>query len=112
MKQQRSPSKFLSIAFLTELQKNDYCNKDKGVDYVPCEVDELLWKKQGVQNETITKNILAKNFHEELALQKSLGVKTCSKCKKTKNFEAFDIDKSKAYFGLRSHCKLCRACPF
>jgi hypothetical protein len=104
----KSPSKFLSLSYLIELRDNDYCNKDRGIDYVPCEVDELIWAKQEEMQEKIYIAQMKEQEEFELEMQKKKRVKTCTKCKREKNFDNFHIDKSKKNFGLRSHCLKCR----
>lgn len=105
----RSPSKFLSLKYLENIRQNDYCNRDKGIDYDPNEVDILIYQKQ-------TKKDQEKMTRDEIEYsrfytfdQKQRRVKTCTKCLIEKPFDQFHKANCKKTFGLRSHCKECRS---
>lgn len=105
---QRSPSKYLSLKYLEKIRESYYCNLDKGIDYAPCEVDDLIFEKQ--LKKDVLNNIKQERERAigEIEQLKYEGFKWCSKCKDEKPFKEFHIDKSKKIFGLRSHCKDCR----
>ncbi len=79
----RSPSKFSSLVFLENVRDNDYCT-DKGIDYVPSEVDELIWGKQQRKDERDEEIYHREQKHHEFELLKSKGKKYCSKCREIK----------------------------
>jgi hypothetical protein len=90
------------------LRENDYCNKDKGIDYVPCEVDQLYFgrmnKISDIKNRQQAKLLEA----WEVQKYKDRKEKWCAKCKNDFPWNHFHKDKSKKQFGLRSHCMTCR----
>lgn len=90
----KSPAKNFSLKRLLQIKDEYYSDLDRGIDYVPCEVDELIWEKQ--------KKIKPKLY---IVVGDS---KWCSSCKTMKPNTAFDKDVSKKLTGLRSHCKICR----
>lgn len=105
----KTPSKYLSLEYLLQLQSQDYCNKDRGIDYEPSEVDALIWKKQAKLDQLAQKKMDKEWYEYTLYQYKTRGEKDCSKCKQTKPFKDFSPDPSKKYFGLRSWCRKCRS---
>lgn len=104
----RSPSKHLTLEFLLLLRDSDYCNKDRGVDYAPCEVDDLIYEKQEAQQLEARKREEKEQYEHALHLLKMSRRKVCTACGDPKDWKEFDRDVSKRIFTLRSHCKGCR----
>ena len=96
------------MSYLKELRDNDYCNKEAVIDYVPEEVDNLIWTKQNKIDEKSYVAQMKEQDEYALHLQKQNKKKVCSRCKIEKSFDNFHNDKSKKAFGLRSHCLKCR----
>jgi hypothetical protein len=105
----KTPSKFLSLAYLKMLQYEGYCNKERGIDYEPYEVDQLIWEKQTALDEKLHTMFLREQEQYALHELKVKGKKYCSRCKKDKSFKEFSPDPSKKFFGLRSWCRVCRS---
>jgi hypothetical protein len=103
----KSPSKFMSLTYLAYLRDNDYCHKERQIDYDPTEVEALyLSKTEKILNAKLKIHL---KQEKELALKLSLTrkIKVCSYCKQEKTFKSFSPDKSKKD-GKRSHCRVCR----
>lgn len=90
----KSPSKNFSLKRLQQIKVEYYSDLDRGIDYAPCEVDQLIWEKQ---SKIKPKLFLVIGDH-----------KWCSSCKSVKPNSEFHKDLSKKMTGLRSHCKKCR----
>lgn len=104
----RSPSKYLSLEYLQDIRESYYCNLDAGIDYVPCEVDALIYMKQSKKDAQTFRKTEKEYEIYEIEMLKQKGVKWCSNCKEEKPFSQFHKDESKKNFKLRSHCKACR----
>lgn len=104
----KSVNKFLPTCYLVKLREDDYCNKDKGIDYAPCEVDALIYRRQdqqGVKNNKVKEREI---YFIEISQLIEKKMKWCSDCKNDLPWDKFHKDKSKKLFKLRSHCKQCR----
>lgn len=108
----KSPSKFTSLKYLVLIAESDFCNKDKGIDYVPEEVLSLIHQKQQKKSEEEEKAFNKELYETYMRGLKLSERKLCTSCKLNKKYEEFHVDKSKKTFGLRSHCKGCRSIPF
>lgn len=105
----KTPHRNLPTKYLVMLRENDYCNKDKGIDYVQCEVDALYFDRMGKLSDLKNRQ-QAKLFELwEIEQLKKKKIKWCSKCKEDLPWDKFHKDISKKTFLLRSHCKLCRS---
>lgn len=96
----RSPLKNFSLEKLLKIKSENYGDIDRGIDYAPSEVDQLIYEKQQRDDVIRFKRWLPFTEHDEYKL--------CSLCKQLKKREEFHKDKSKKLTGLRSHCKKCR----
>lgn len=108
----RSPSKFLSLKYLIFIAENDFCNKDKGIDYEPTEILDLIHKKQAKTSEVLQAKLSRANEAQIIELLVKAEQKHCSLCGHILHFSEFHKDLSKKTFGLKSHCKGCRSIPF
>lgn len=108
----KSPSKYLSLKYLVSIAESDFCNRDKGIDYVDAEVMDLIYQKQRERSEKHLRKTLAEYDRHDIAKRKVTKLKYCSRCKTELGFKEFHVDKSKKHFGRRSHCKGCRSTPF
>lgn len=107
-----APSKHLSLKYLIEISENYYCNLDKGIDYYPELVDELIYEKQNKKFERLQKQLEKADNLQIIELLLKSAKKPCTLCRQILHFSEFHEDKSKKTFGLRSHCKGCRSIPF
>lgn len=97
----------MSLTYLAYLRDNDYCHKERQIDYDPTEVEALyLSKSENLLNAKLKKHLL-KEKKQTLELSLTKKIKVCSYCKEEKSFINFSPDKSKSD-GYRSHCRVCR----
>lgn len=108
----KSPSKHSSLKYLIFIAENDFCNKDKGIDYEPTEVLSLIFQKQNKTSDVLHRKLLKADEQQILELLLKTAKKTCTLCRQILRFSEFHKDKSKKTFGLRSHCRECRSIPF
>lgn len=105
---QKSASKYMTLNFLIMLRENEYCNKDNGIDYVPCEVDEIYHYKIAKLEKLKEKKIEDDSDKYEIFKMKESKIKYCPKCETDKSWDEFHKDKKKLTFNLQSHCIDCR----
>lgn len=105
---QKRISKYCSLKYLIALTETDFCNRESNTEYAPEEVLTLLYEKLNKKSKEDSRKLIAKHAQAELEKMREYGFKYCSKCKKDKIFLEFHPDKSKKFFGLRSHCRECR----
>lgn len=102
----KTPSKYLSLKYLKDLQGSYYyCNQK---DFEPSEVDALIyWKQNKLDQIKLRKDEWAEYWNSQFYF-KSIGAKMCSHCFSIKKVSDFHTDNSKSFFKLRSWCKKCR----
>jgi len=94
----KSPQKNFTLDYLLKIKSENYGDIDKGIDFAPDEVDQLIWAKEPLyySKQVFNRGELPPVFH-----------KWCRSCKKLKLNTDFHIDNSKI-LKRRSHCKICR----
>ena len=107
----KAPSKYCSLKFLLELKENYYCVLDRGIDYEPSEVDDLIYQKQHKINREYEEKSFKEMVEEQDERDRALKQRHCTNCRKVKKYGEFHRASDQST-GRRSHCKECRKVPF